>query len=132
MRFALLTVSGLLALALAGCPEPTDDEIELYAFTGAPPGRTATVTNLYDPDEHDIDITRGVTIGVGCWDTCDYYCQDPTVTSGDDSLIRIRKVYRASTTTTQFVLIAVATGNTQVTVRTACAERIYPVHILED
>ena len=132
MRWMLCPFAALLATTLAGCPEPTEPDIELYPFTNAPVGRTAVVRNDYDPPAHDIAITRGVVVGVSCWDSCDYYCLAPAVTSADESVVRVRPVYRASSTTTQFVLVAVAPGATEVTVQSACAERSYPVSVLED
>lgn len=132
MRWAVVSLAILAVTALAGCPDPDDPDVELYAFTSAPVGRTATVRNQYDPEAHDIEMTRGVAVGVGCWDSCDYYCVAPSVSSSDEGVVRVKEVYRANTTTKQFVLIAVAPGNAQVVVSTLCAQKSYPVHVLED
>jgi hypothetical protein len=123
-------LAALLALALAGCPEEAEDEIEIYAFTAAPVGLTAAVRNQYDPPLHDVQITSGVTIAVGCWDSCDYTCVAPTLVSADPGVLRVQPLYRATSSATQFVLIAVAPGSTHVTVRTDCAEASYAVEVL--
>jgi hypothetical protein len=131
MRWAMYPLAGLLAAALSGCPEPSEPDIEIYSITGAPVGRTARVHNVVDPPAHDIQITRGVAVAVGCWDSCDYTCQAPTLTSADDSVVRVRQLYRAASSATQFVLVAVAPGTTEVTVETGCARRSYPVSVLD-
>jgi len=133
MKWTRFLLAGLLAAMLAGCPDPTTEpDVELYAFTGAPIGRTATVRNQYDPPAHDIEITSGVAIGVSCWDSCDYTCVDPTISSADESIVRVKPAYRANSSAPQFVLIAVAPGDTQVNVRTDCAQKSYPVHVASD
>ena len=133
MKWTRYLVAGLVTAVLAGCPDPdTDPDIELYAFTSAPVGRTATVRNQYDPPVNDIELTAGVAVGVSCWDSCDYTCVDPTVSSDDESIVRVKQVYRSGVSATQFVLIAVAPGDAHVNVRTTCAERRYPVHVGSD
>lgn len=135
MRWAPIPLAVLLTAALAGCPEPTEDDIEIYAITGAPVGRTAQIRNVVDPPAFDVHMSRGVAIAVSCWDSCTYTCQSPALTSDDDSVVRIREIYRASSsssTSTQYVLVAVAPGTTQVTVQTACARRSYPVTVLDE
>ncbi len=132
MRWTGIVFAALVVAMLAGCPDPSDPDVELYAITSAPVGRTASVRNEYDPTAHDVEMTRGVAVGVGCWDSCDYYCVAPSVSSSDEGVVRVKEIYRANSTAKQFVLIAVAPGNAQVVVSTVCAQKTYPVHVLED
>jgi hypothetical protein len=129
---AFLIGAGLLlaAILLSGCPsESSAKTVELYALTSAPPARTALVT---DTDvEHSLTITRGVALALACWDSCDGPCVDPTITVADPTLAAVRAVSRPTSATPAWVLVAAASGQTQLSVATTCATQTYSLRVVD-
>ena len=124
MRTAALL---LLALALAGCPTTTPQEIGIYGTTSAPPFRAAQVTN--EDTEHSVAIARGVALGISCWDSCDYTCKEPSFTVGNSDMLAVRPVYRQGSTNPAWVLLARSAGTTTLTVTSTCATQEYQVTV---
>jgi hypothetical protein len=133
MRWRGLIVTGMaMTLALlAGCPTDRPDEIGLYATTGAPPARTARFIEQI-PSHPVIEISRGVVLGIRCWDSCDGACLRPDFTAADPTQIKVQATYRAGATTDSFVLTALKDGITTLVVADACARQAYVVRVLKE
>ena len=131
MRPALALLALAMALGTAGCPEdPLPETIQLYTITVAPPGRTATLVS--NELEHRVDMSRGVALAIGCWDTCKGSCVSPTFEVTDPAITDIRPVFRASGGYPTWVLVAKSAGMTQIRVATACAEQVYGLTVADD
>ncbi len=132
MTRAPLLLVGALALLAAGCPEDPEvpDTIDLYSVTVAPPGRTATLTS----DKllgHQLTITRGVALAFSCWDSCKGACVGPAFEVDDPTLAEVRPVFRASGGYPTWVVLAKASGATQLRVTDACAEQVYGLTVAD-
>lgn len=135
LRLALGLALVLLASTLLGgdCNPPNDDEVALYRLTNAPPTRTAEIRE--DDGRGSparIDLSRGVVLAVGCWDTCDYTCEDPVLTVSDPSVLAVRTVDRLTAVRPDLALIAIQPGTTNLTVETECARKTYLVQVADD
>jgi len=123
---------GITALVLlAGCPTHRPDEIGLYATTGAPPARTARFIEQI-PDRPVIEISRGVVMGIRCWDSCDGACVWPDFTVADPTLIQVLPTYRAGAASDGFVLTTLEAGISTLVVADACARQSYVVRVLKE
>ena len=124
------------ALLLAACPdhEPPPDAIGLTRITAAPPAATATiVTDDLNGAPDSVELSVGVAIAARCWDTCDSTCIRPAIESADPAVLEVRPVYRQSDTTeSDVVLVASTPGTTRLTVRSACATRVYAVSVIAE
>jgi hypothetical protein len=113
-------------LLLTGCPGPDyEPQVALVQATGAPPTLTAQIVD--DDDTQQIRMSRGVAMGVTCWDSCPEMtksCQALTVTSGDESVISVQDAFRSNGQRT-LVLSAHAQGTTTISVHTACGSKTY-------
>jgi hypothetical protein len=128
MRRALLALPALLALALAGCPDPsTEKDISIWSSSYAPPSRVGKVTST--DEERSIQISRGLALAIGCWDTCDYGCVSPTFTAANPELLTVRPVY--SSYGSSYVILAKAAGTTTLTISDSCASVDYAVTVEE-
>jgi hypothetical protein len=125
-------IAGALLAVLAGCPAdtPLEDDIVLYGLTAAPPASIATIVSS-DTSGYTITLTHGVAIAARCWDSCDYTCVAPQLTSADTDVLRVRPVWRSATTSTtgEVALIASGPGSTTLRVETACSSRVYTVTV---
>jgi hypothetical protein len=131
MTRALLPLVLAVALLAGGCPEdPLPDTIQLYTITVAPPARTATLVS--NDLEHRLEMSRGVALAIGCWDTCKGSCVAPTFEVGDPAIAEVRPVYRAAGGYPTWVLVAKTAGLTQVKVANACAEQVYGLTVADD
>jgi hypothetical protein len=118
------------ALLGAGCPDNSlPPEVEVYSVTTAPPARTAVVVN--QEGDHHIQMSRGVALGLGCWDNCKGSCEAPTFSVADTEVAAVRSVFRSSGYPT-YVLVAKTAGRTEVTVSTACASQVYQLTVADD
>lgn len=109
-------------------PDEEPGQISIYPTTPVPPGRSVSIDSPPD-DEADIRISVGLVTGFRCWDSCDYTCEEPELIVADDSIAHVLNVYRQSGYGRDYVLIASGVGSTQLTVRSACAELVYPVTV---
>ena len=129
----LLVASAIDVPLLSGCPSetPAEDDLVLYGLTAPPPASVATITSS-DTSGYTIVLTQGVAIAARCWDSCDYACVSPRFTSGDVDVLRVRPVWRSSTTETagEVALIASTPGTTELQIETACASRRYAVTVV--
>lgn len=121
----LLTVTCMSMVA--GC-EDYPDYVEVSAVTGAPPSRTAHITN--SETEHSIHLSKGVALGLRCYDSCDGACIAPQFVIGDQTLLEAHEAYFAGSA--GHVLFAKEAGTTTLVVDTTCAHRIYTVVITAD
>jgi hypothetical protein len=124
----------LLALALAaggavGCDPERQEEILIYATTGPPPARTATVKET--DGQPVIQLSRGVVMGIRCWDSCDGECVTPTFTAQEPGLVQALPTYRAGRLSGH-VLVGLKAGSTWLRVADTCAQRSYLVGVLDD
>jgi hypothetical protein len=131
MRPALLVCAAGVALLAAGCPDNTATKtVELYTVTVAPPARKANlVSNELD---HRVELSRGVALAIGCWDSCKGSCESPTFEITDATIADVRPVFRASGGYPTWVLVAKTAGMTQLRVATACAEQVYGLTVADD
>lgn len=114
------------ALALTGCPQRTDvKRVEIYAFTAAPPSRTAQVTNT--DTIHRVVLARGAALAVTSWTTCPN-SPSTTLTASDPSVLGVHKIYRNGADN-QFVIFGQIVGTTILTVANGCAQQVYEVTI---
>lgn len=121
----------LLALSASACPGEEDTEVvEIYALTAAPPARTATITNT--EEVHRVELSSGVAIAFGCWESCEYECVVPEFVVSDPSLVEIRPIFRLRGGSAAWVMIGKSPGSTQLVVRTACTNQAYSVQIEGD
>jgi len=129
-RGVLFCVLATLSAAtlVAGCPNPYPDYVEVSAVTGAPPCRTARITNRVD--DHAIHISRGVALGMRCYDTCDGQCIAPQFLVADPALIEVREAYFAGSA--GHVIYGKASGTTTLTVVTTCSSQRYNVTVTAD
>lgn len=129
-RHALLSLLVALSAStlVAGCPDPYTDYVEVSAVTGAPPSRTAQIINRVD--EHAIRISRGVALGMRCYDTCDGQCIAPQFLIADQALVEVREAYFAGSA--GYVIFGKAQGTTTLTVDTTCSNQVYTVTIIAD
>lgn len=131
MRPALALFALAAALGTTGCPQdPVPESIQLYTITVAPPARTATLVS--GELDHRVDLSRGVALAIGCWDTCKGSCESPTFEVGDPAIADVRPVFRSSGGYPTWVLVAKSAGMTQIKVVTACAEQVYGLTVADD
>jgi len=128
----LAAAAALLGAALlgAGCPDETPHEIEIYSLTSPPPARKAVVVTM-DADHH-VELSRGVALGIGCWDNCKGTCLAPSFSVADPEVAAVRPVFRAAGGYATWVLLGKAAGRTELTVSTACATQVYAVAVADD
>ena len=130
MRPALVLLAAAVALVTTGCPQdPVPDTIGLYAVTTAPPARTALLVST-DLDHH-VEMSRGVALGIGCWDTCKGSCESPTFEVTDTAIATVRPVFRSSGGYPTWVVVAKTPGTTQLRVANACAEQVYGLTVAD-
>jgi hypothetical protein len=126
----------LLAIALAGCPEPEPADVALVALTRAPPASTATVDHDYTHDTFTITLSVGVAMAVQCWDDCGDVsdgarCTHVKLTSRETNQLGVRPLYRVGAPEQdEFVLVGSAPGTTSLRVETDCASRDYAVSVV--
>jgi hypothetical protein len=125
-------VLGLLPLLLlgAGCPGDTPPAIGIYQTSAAPPGRTASIENDEEAGRYTIRLSSGVALGMGCWDSCEYACVNPSFTADANGIVEVRDLW--TTSGDAWVILGVGPGTTRLTVKDACAERVYDVVVLDD
>jgi len=127
-----LIALGLASLGANDCQTTTPDEVAIYTLTAAPLGRTALVqeADRTIPREARVQLTRGVATAVRCWDTCEYTCVEPKLVSADPTVLAVRPLLRPGMSG-EFVLVAVKSGTTTVTLESDCATKTYPVQVVE-
>jgi len=120
-------LSLLLACAALGCPTaPAPKRAAMYPITGAPPARRLEVVNK--DDKHAITVSSGVAFGVSVSDSCDP-TSSPTLEIADPTVLREHRVARHGSKR-EFVLVAVRTGKTTVTIKAECATQAYEVNVV--
>ncbi len=125
-------IFALVVVALSGCPEFAP-EVALLASTAPPPSRTARIDHR-DVAEgpSTLTISNGVVMRLGCWDSCDYTCEQPVITSADPGIVQVRPTYGLAGSSIGYVLVATAPGSTRLTVATDCAEHEYAVTVVDE
>ena len=128
VRKMMLAISCLACVPLlGGCPrKDMRPEIHLYQTTGAPPARKATIHQ-----ENIIEISRGVVMGVRCWDSCGTQCFAPHITPADSALLSVRQTYRSGAAQQEYVLIGLKQGRTRLHLTNGCATTSYQVTIVD-
>ena len=114
---------------LAGCPDPEQPEVELYAITNAPPASRAVVVNDTHNDNYSIELSTGVAIAAQCWSSCNSTCM-PIVTVSDGALLEVRPVFRANGSKSEVALIAKRPGTATLRVDSGCATRTYYLSVV--
>lgn len=128
MRRALVVLA--VALGATGCPEDPPPEIRLYTVTVAPPARTAILVS--NETEHSIQMSRGVALAIGCWDSCKGSCESPSFEVSDPAVADVRPVFRSSGAYPTWVIVAKSAGAATIRVATACAEQVYGLGVADD
>lgn len=127
-RIACTLVFLSLGLA-AGC------DLELTALTAPPPGAAASLDN----DDHDIVLSRGAAMAVGCRDAQWDMCTEMEVEVADPAIAGARVAYRNALgfdgdgpqPVTAFVIFGRAAGETEVYVDASGGSVSYRVEVLE-
>lgn len=113
----------------AGC------DLELTALTAPPPGATATLGN----DDHEIVLSRGAAIAVGCRDGQWDMCTEMEVEVDDPGVAGARVAYRNALEltaegpqpATSFVIFGRAAGETEVYASASGGSVSYQVEVIE-
>ncbi len=127
MRRALAVLA--IVVGAAGCPDERQDTVTLYSVTVAPPARTALLVS--SETEHTVQMSRGVALAIGCWDTCKGSCVGPSFEVGDPAVAEVRPVFRSSGGYPTWVIVARTAGATTIRVATACAEQTYALTVAD-
>jgi hypothetical protein len=131
MRRALLLLTAVVALGVTGCPhDEVQDTITLFSQTVAPPARTATLVST--DVVHTVEMSQGVVLAIGCWDTCKGTCEGPIFTVSDETVADVRPVFRASATYPTWVIVAKSAGSATIQVANACATQTYTLTVTND
>ena len=126
-----MTTAALLALAaLAGC-EPEPDLVELVNLSSPPFASTASIETDRERDVYVVELSVGVALAVGCWDSC-YPDQVCKLTTADPEKLGVRPLYHlGSSLEDDFVLVAQRVGMTSLRVDSACASQEYVVRVVD-
>lgn len=127
----LSTILVACLLVLTGCPQ--EPSIGLYARTSPPTTKTATVIHEdRAPVDYRVNLSMGVVLTVDCWETCDYRCTSLSLTVDNPEIVDIRPVRRLNSSTTEYALLAMTPGTTQLTASNSCATHSYSLTVLPD
>lgn len=120
----------LLALSSLAACEPEIDTVELVTLSNAPFASKASIESNTVSDAYVIELSVGVAVAVGCWDSC-YPAQVCKLTSEEPEKLGVRPLYHVGNTSADdYVLVAQTIGPTTLHVESACASQDYVVRIV--